>query len=220
MSEIYQGSASQAVRVADEVTVFRAAMRALAYDLRVAMPGVIRDFDPTTMRCAVELTVNDKMLLRNKWVDIKIPIIPDVLLTLPGDENWVLTFPNVVGSSCLVIFADMCINAWASTGQVPSNQEVDRRHDFSDGFAILRPFSKPEAVPNYSTTQVQLRSRDGNTTISLDEQSVELSATNVSLDGSLELSGIPLPTTSATPAFTLPVTIGGEQYYMLLKKTP
>lgn len=215
----YQGSPTIDQRIGAETLVIKKAIRNAVYDLRVALPGIIRSFDPITQYCTVDITIADKQLRNNAWVDVVIPTLQDVLLVLPGDRNWCITFPDLVGSECLVMVADMCINAWATTGQVPSNQEVDRRHDFSDVFAVLAPRSLPKAIPNYSTTQMQIRSMDGATVISLDENSTTVTATNVNIDGALALSGAPAPTTGS-PTFALPVMIGGVQYYMQLKKTP
>lgn len=218
-SQVFQGSPTEAERIAAQSLIWRKAMRYMAYDMRVAMPGIIRSFDAATQLCTVDLTINDKLFINNQWEDTKIPTLQDVLLMLPGDSNWAITFPNVVGSECLVIMADMCINAWWATGNI-SNQETDRRHDFSDPFAILRPCSQPQAISDYSTTKMQLRSRDGDTTIDLEPDAITVQATDITLDGALHISGTPVSSASATPAFTLPIMVGGDQYYLVLKKVP
>jgi hypothetical protein len=211
---VYQGSPTIDERIGAETLVIKKALRNAVYDLRVAMPGIIRTFDPVTQFCTIDLTVADKQYINNAWEDVVIPTLQDVQLLLPGDANWAITFPSPVGAECLVIAADFCINAWATTGQIPSNQELDRRHDYSDPFAILAPRSIPKAIPNYSMSQMQLRSMDGVTAISLDEN-ITLKATDLIIDGPIVAATAP-----SYPTFSMPVTINGVLYYMQLKATP
>lgn len=180
---VYQGSPTEAERIGAESLVWKKVMRAVSYNLRVAMPGIIRTFDADTQMCTVDLTINDKFRINNKWVDVKIPTLQDVLLMLPGDDTWMITFPDLVGSECLVIAADMCMSAWWNTGDI-SNQEVDRRHDYSDPFAILRPRSRVKAIQNYSTDEMQLRNVDGSVVIGLSGDTVNITAPTVNVTGS------------------------------------
>ena len=220
VNPIYQGSPTLTERIAAETDVFRAVARGVSYDLRVAMPGIIQTFDPATQLCTVQIAVADKLFLNNQWTDVTIPTLQDVVLLLPGDTDWCVTFPSPVGSECLVVLTDFCINSWLANGGTLNTQECDRRHDYSDAFAILAPRSRPKAIPNYSTTQMQIRAIDSDTVISLDEDNAIVKATKVTLQGVLNLAGSSPSATSGDPTFALPVEINGTTYYLQLKATP
>lgn len=76
-------------------------------------------------------------------VSIPLPELLDVPIVLPRAGDYVITLPVRAGDECLVIFADQCIDAWWQNGGV-QNQMERRRHDLSDGFAILGTWSQPE----------------------------------------------------------------------------
>lgn len=211
---IFQGNPTEDERIAAETLVIKKAVRGAVYDLRVGMPGIIRSFKATTGLCTVDITINDKMFINNQWVDVVIPTLQDVVLCLPGDTDWAITFPNIVGCECYVMVADMCVNAWVSSGKI-SNQEVDRRHDFSDVFAVLRPRSVPNAIVDYSTTQMQIRNADASTVISLDDTAIVLKATGIEIEGP-----VAAPTAPAYPTASMPIKINGVLYYLQLKSNP
>lgn len=191
-------------------------MKRLAYQLRCGLPGIITAFDATTQLCTVQLTITENIKSNGGTVPTPIPQLEDVLLMLPGDAGWCVTFPSLIGSECYVCFADMCINAWWELSGV-QNQQVTRRHDLSDGFAILAPRSKNKAIPSYSTTSLEIRSMDDNTKISMDATNgIQLKATKLQVNGTA--GNIVASATTATQA--LPIKLNGVTYYIKLSTTP
>jgi hypothetical protein len=151
--------------------------------LRVAAPGIIQSFDYTTQTATVQLALRERIRkedLSTEWVNL--PLLLDVPIVLPRAGNFVLTMPIQKGDECLVIFADMCIDAWFSNGGV-QNQIEKRRHDLSDAFAILGAWSQPNKIQNYSSSSAQLRTLDGSTYIDLKPGQINMVATNVMANG-------------------------------------
>ena len=215
-------------------STYKAMQQAINSGLRVALPCKIMSFDSTAItvvaRPLITENVNilDPTTMATSVVQKQIPDLLDVPLLIYSDESFAITMPNIVGAECLVIFADMCFNAWwangsttDSNGQVAGqNQERIRRHSLSDGFAILSPKSQPSAknLTNYSTTALEIRSLDGNAVISIDEDdNIEFKTT----DGDIKISG---PTVEAATytniTNSLPITINGVQYYIKLSTAP
>ncbi len=97
--------------------------------LHVAMPGIVQAYDPERRTAVVQPA------LRRRNADgeiITAPILQDVPVFLSS------TVTNVaVGDSCLLIFADFCIDGWVETGQ-PVIPLSSRSHDLSDAFALVR----------------------------------------------------------------------------------
>jgi hypothetical protein len=104
----------------------------------------------------------------------------------------------------------MCIDGWwQSSGVQP--QFDRRRHDLSDAFALFGPWSKPNALSNYSTSSVQLISDDqsqvmdfGDTGTTLTSPKVTISPTieGVFIEGDSTISGNLHVSSGASGAFT------------------
>lgn len=152
-------------------------------NLRVACPGIIQSFN------AIEQTVTVQVALREEVKDssynkswINIPLLLDVPLVLPRAGGYCITMPVKQGDECLVIFADMCIDAWWQNGGI-QNQVEKRRHDLSDGFAILGVWSQPKVLKNYSIDSCQLRNKDGSAYVELKNNEININASSVKING-------------------------------------
>lgn len=166
-----------------EESLYKMLLDNLSNNLRVAIPGIIEEFDPQTQTATVQLALREKISnqdLSQEWVDV--PLLLDVPIVLPRAGGFVLTMPIQKGDECLIIFADMCIDAFFSNGGV-QNQLEKRRHDLSDGIAIMGMWSQPNVVPNYSTTATELRTVDGSTKISLQPGEIDFVATVIKKNG-------------------------------------
>ncbi len=169
----------------NEEELYRTIMDTVSANLRVAMPGIIQSFNATEQTVVVQLAVRERIKqpdLSFKWVQI--PLLVDVPIVVPRAGGFSLTLPVAQGDECLVIFADTIIDGWWANGGV-QNQPEKRRHDLSDGFAILGVWSQPRVITNYSTTSAQLRSDDGTTYISLAPGEIDLVATTVKVNGTV-----------------------------------
>lgn len=179
----FVGTPNQSERYKNDVLVYKQLSKAIYGGLRVAMPGIVQSFDPDTQTVTVDIAVKDKIINNGVIEDIQIPTLLDVPLVMPIAGNFILTMPVQPGDECLVIFADMCINSWWQNGTI-QNQETIRRHDLSDGFAILGTWSQPNKISNYSTDSAQLRSLTGNTIVEVADTSVNIIAGTVTIQSS------------------------------------
>ena len=98
--------------------------------LHCALPGIVESYDAETQTASVRPALRSRV---GQEV-IQLPLLTDVPVFMPGSErnNWTVT----AGDSCLLIFADACIDGWFETGSVtlpPSG----RQHDLSDAFAFV-----------------------------------------------------------------------------------
>lgn len=143
-------------------------------DIRVAVPGIVQSFDPIEQTVTVQPAVRERFRDEKGNVSfINIPLLLDVPVVFPRAGGFVLTMPVHPGDECLVVFADMCIDAWWANGGI-QNQIEKRRHDLSDAFAIMGTWSQPRVVSNYSTDGAQLRTEDGESIIDLKPGEISL----------------------------------------------
>lgn len=149
---------------------------------RVAMPAIIESFDIVEQTVTVQPSIMERIVDEDGQVkEVTMPVLLDVPIVFPRAGGYSLTMPVVKGDECLVVFADFCIDAWWASGGVQA-QEDSRRHDLSDGFAILGTWSQPRKVKNYDSTKAKLvHEASGN--------GVEVDSSGVNLIGSAKVNG-------------------------------
>jgi phage baseplate assembly protein gpV len=183
----------------NEEELYHTLSDATSSGIRVAIPGIVQSFDATEQTVTVQASIRERVKqpdLTYKWIPI--PLLVDVPIVIPRAGGLALTLPVQAGDECLVVFGDMCMDGWWANGGV-QNQVEKRRHDLSDGFAILGVWSQPRVLNNYSTTSAQLRTDDGSVFVEVQESGITMQG-NVNIAGTLTTSG----------AFTSPsALIGG-----------
>lgn len=152
-------------------------------NLRVACPGIIQSFNAEEQTVTIQLALREEVNqydYSKKWMDI--PLLVDVPIVIPRAGGYCLTMPIKKGDECLVVFGDMCIDGWWSLGGV-QNQIEKRRHDLSDGFAILGTWSQPRTIENYNTDACQLRNEKGNSYIEIKDDEININSLKISING-------------------------------------
>jgi hypothetical protein len=148
----------------------------LSYRIRVAMPGIIQSFDADKQTVTVKIAIREHLSFNGKaYEDREIPVLGDVPIYMPRAGNFVLTMPVTIGDECLVIFGDTCIDSWWETGAL-GNQMDNRRHDLSDGFAIIGPWSQPKVIGNYSIDSTRLRNLNNDTYVEVKDDEINIVA--------------------------------------------
>ena len=90
--------------------------------LHCALPGKVLSFDAERQTAEVQPCV--------KLGSMNYPVLSDVPVFMP------VPFEVNPGDACLVIFADIDIDAWFESGE-PQEPKSARRHALSDGFAFV-----------------------------------------------------------------------------------
>ena len=102
--------------------------------INVSRPGKVIRYDEETKCVDVQPTIRD---LHSKDVP---PILRDVPVIFFGG----FTYDISPGDECIVIFSDASTDGWWQTGDV-SSPVTGRKHDLSDGFALVGVHSLPNA---------------------------------------------------------------------------
>ena len=92
------------------------------HSLHCALPGNIIDYDPDAQTASIQPAV--------KLGSLPYPLLTDVPVFMP------VPLDIHPGDACLVIFADIDIDAWFASGN-PEEPRSARRHSLSDGFAFV-----------------------------------------------------------------------------------
>lgn len=169
-------------RTMDEIEIARRTLDAASIDLRVAAPGIIQSVDYGRQTCTVQLAIREQLNHEGdlKWVDI--PTLPDVPFFVYSGGGYCLTLPVAPGDECLVVFGDSCMDAWWQNGGV-QNQADHRRHDLSDGFAIVGFRSQPNIVGGFSSGSAMLRNASGSAYIEIAGDAIHIQSGGTTIDG-------------------------------------
>nr|DAG53842.1 MAG TPA: baseplate component [Caudoviricetes sp.] len=169
-------------RTMDEIEIARRTLDAAGIDLRVAAPGIIQSVDYERQTCTVQLAIRERLNHEGdlEWVDI--PTLPDVPLFVYSGGGYCLTLPVQPSDECLVVFGDCCIDAWWQNGGV-QNQADHRRHDLSDGFAIVGFRSQPNVVGGFSSGSAMLRNASGSAYIEIAGDAIHIQSGGTTIDG-------------------------------------
>lgn len=139
-------------RSANPSSIIAEAIKNSGSNIRVAVPGIVQGWDKNTQTVKVQLAIREKVSFGGQAQEMEIPLLVDVPVVMPRIAGYSMLATPETGDECLVIFADMCIDAWWQSGGVQP-QADKRRHDLSDGFAIMGVWSqpcKPQAFPEPS----------------------------------------------------------------------
>ncbi len=90
--------------------------------LHCALPGIVVSFDAERQTAEVQPAV--------KLGSMNYPVLSDVPVFMP------VPFEVNPGDACLVVFADIDIDAWLASGEAEEPLSA-RKHSLSDGFAFV-----------------------------------------------------------------------------------
>ncbi len=139
-------------------------------DLHTSMPAIIVSFDASTQLATIQPAI--KRIFRSNDGETELltpsdlPILINVPVQFPRGGGFSLTFPVAKGDECLLVFAERSIDNWHKFGGV-KNPGAKRFHSLSDATAFVGISSMVNKVPNYDTTNVQLKKDDNSVIITL-----------------------------------------------------
>ena len=96
--------------------------------LHCALPGMVVSFNPSTQTAEIQPAV--------KVGSLAYPVLSDVPVFFPGSREEAITWPVSAGDECLVILADVDIDAWFENGEASVPRSA-RKHSLSDAFAFV-----------------------------------------------------------------------------------
>lgn len=176
------------------IAPFQQIIALIMQSLRVAVPAVVKSFDPTAGTVTVQIATNERILMNASGGQFSTPInlntqslpsplLQDVPVQMPGAGGFVMTFPIQPGDECMVIFQDTPLDAWFQNGGVNNNQVSQRRHSLADPIAVFGLRSTPNAITDWSADSVQLRSDDATVIIEVKDGEANVTAPTVNVTG-------------------------------------
>ena len=184
-----------------------------ALKLNTAIPAIVDEFDVATQRVSATPATKAKYIDPDgniKYIDYpKITNIPLAITKCPGLK---ITCPVKVGQNCTLIFSQRSIDNFLLEGKIlPPAEGPDpttstlRCMDMTDAMCFPGIITNKEAIPNYNNSAIEIRSSDGSTKISVEENglnfvqggatltmsggNVEINATAITINGVITMNG-------------------------------
>lgn len=108
----------------------------IMFRIRCAIPAIIQSYDPGTNTVEAQPAIRERLVMEDGSIQyINLPLLINVPVVFPSSGSASITFPISKGDECLIIFSDLAIDNFWTSGLVQNPIEV-RRHDLSDGIAI------------------------------------------------------------------------------------
>ena len=120
-----------------EVQKYEKLADSIMFRTHVCLPCIIQSYNPENNTIEAQPTVRERFISENGKISyMDYPLLINVPVVRTGFKDAVVSFPINQGDECLVIFSDVSFDYWWMNGGI-NNPVEQRRHDLSDGFAIL-----------------------------------------------------------------------------------
>ena len=139
----------------DRTQLFKNLEEKIKQKIRVASPAIISEVDYEKQTLKAQITIRE--YINGKYIEI--PELLDVPFFILGCGDYSVTITIKKGDECLIVFGDSCIDSWWQNGDV-QNPIDSRRHDLSDGFALVGFKSQKNKLEDYSDEAFQIRKED------------------------------------------------------------
>lgn len=164
--------------------------------------GQIQQFDPITQTAIVTIsykkTYSEPDPVTGIYANVQkdYPILAECPVITLGGGNGVLTFPITTGDDCLLFFNDRDIDNWVA-GSTTSPTKTGRLHSFADAIALVGPRPITKIIASYSSSNIELRTLDGLTKVSIAEDGTSVTVSVgpllefvLNVDGTVTLTNV------------------------------
>lgn len=152
--------------------------------MHVAMPAKIISFNAASQTVSVQPSNRMKVTLEDVVKFVDLPQLHDIPVILPFSQTagFCLTLPIQAGDTCLLIIPDRSMESFLTGDGSPSTPYVGgnlqtsnvRAHNLADAIAIPGLSTSSKALPEYSTSAVELRDKERKSFISLGPDGIEI----------------------------------------------
>jgi len=149
-------------------------------NIHTAIPGKIESYN------AIKKQAEVKPLIKKQFEEsnLEYPVISNVPVMLPGNEESVISIPLQKGDGCLILFSEVSLERYlSSSGEIVEVGDV-RKFSLSDAICIpgLGPFNKPGKIGN--GTDFEVIYKNGNLKITSNDLTLNYNNAQIKLTGS------------------------------------
>ena len=117
--------------------------------------GKIESFDKNTQTAKVSFAYSC-FSTEDEITDKDYPLLLDCPVIVLGGGKGNIRFPVSVGDNCLILFNDRDIDNWYLNGATRSVLSSTRKHNLSDGIALVGLYSLKDSLDDYDDERTEL----------------------------------------------------------------
>ena len=149
----------------------------IMFRMRCAIPAIIQSYNAYQNTVEAQPAIRERLVMEDGSIQyLNLPLLINVPVVFPSSGSASITFPISKGDECLIIFSDLAIDNFWTSGLVQNPIEV-RRHDLSDGIAIPCSLSLTRTRGAGKGMNIQ----GSPVTIKSGQSSVEVAATTIKM---------------------------------------
>lgn len=185
----------------------------MMFRINTTIPAIVDEFNPSTQRISATPAIQFKHINPDGSVEyMNYPKITNIPLAIQRGNGVLITYPIKKGDVCTLIFSQRSIDNFLLEGNIQKPYEgenpltsVVRCMDMTDALCFPGVITNKEFISGYSTSAVELRNSDGTTKVSVSSDTltllqggatltmsggnIDMTATKVTISGSIELNG-------------------------------
>ena len=177
------------LNIPTQTTILDELKKSIFTNLNCVNIGTIVSFDSSDQTASIQLSIKSiesinpdgTRILKDRPLLEKCPCV-----VLSGGDSY-LTFPIKPGDSCIVLFNDRQIDNWFSSGDGSAPDTVLRKHDLSDGLAIVGIRNLLSKITDYLEDGLRLKF-DDSSKIDLTSGKIESTASDFVQNGNMEVT--------------------------------
>lgn len=137
-------------------------------------PAQVISFDKTEQTIKAQPLIKNKRVAPNGAVSYQQkPVLVNVPVCYLQFGNFVITMPPKEGDEVLIGYGDACIDSWWYQGGI-QNAPKRRKHNMSDGIALIGMNSRPNVIQDISDDACEIRTKDGAVIVQIKDDEVSL----------------------------------------------
>ena len=141
-------------------TVIQTGIDSALKEVHTCLPAVVTRIDLATQTIDAQVTIKRKL----SGVAVDLPLLDNVPIRYPKSATFSLTFPIEIGDHVLIIFSERSIDTWLKYGGLQDPFDI-RKFSLSDAFAFPMMYNDADVIPNFSTTDLEIKTNSGDTKI-------------------------------------------------------
>ncbi len=141
-------------------TVIQTGIDSALKELHTCFPAVVTRVDHSTQLIDAQITIKRKL----SGVSVELPLLTGVPIRYFKVNKFSITAPIEIGDEVLLIFSERSIDTWLIEGGIQNPFDF-RKHSLSDAFALPMMYSQKNVIPNFDSSNLEIKTNTGDTKI-------------------------------------------------------
>jgi hypothetical protein len=178
--------------------------------------GVIESFDAENQTAVIQPAIKRIITVESRetitYTSENSPLLVNVPIVFPGGGDWFMTFPVKKGDECLIFSMERSIGKWKKNGGVQDPSNYKRKLSFKDAVAMVGIQSKASSLPNFNTSEPEIRNRDGSIALTMSSSGMTLKGDlivkgEIKADSEVSANNITVPVSLTTHVHPLGIAV-------------